>query len=65
MGLVMKEKDVAELKRIADRERAPMYVIGETTGDMKFTFENAKDRHTADARYGPILNGLPYSSTNP
>lgn len=31
MGLVMKEKDVAELKRIADRERAPMYVIGETT----------------------------------
>lgn len=27
----MKEKDVAELKRIADRERAPMYVIGETT----------------------------------
>ncbi|MDE5612049.1 MAG: phosphoribosylformylglycinamidine synthase, partial [Odoribacter sp.] len=42
MGLVMKEKDVAELQRIADRERAPMYLIGETTGDMKFTFENAK-----------------------
>ena len=46
MGLVMKEKDVAELKRIADRERAPMYVIGETTGDMKFTFENAKTHET-------------------
>jgi len=42
MGLVMKEKDVAILRKIADRERAPMYVIGETTGDMKFTFENAK-----------------------
>ncbi len=42
MGLVMKEKDVATLQKIADRERAPMYVIGETTGDMKFTFENAK-----------------------
>ncbi len=42
MGLVMKEKDVAGLQRIAERERAPMYVIGETTGDMKFTFENAK-----------------------
>lgn len=42
MGLVMKEKDVATLQRIADRERAPMYVIGETTGDMKFTFENAR-----------------------
>lgn len=42
MGLVMKEKDVAMLQRIADRERAPMYVIGETTGDHRFTFENAK-----------------------
>lgn len=42
MGLVMKEKDVATLQKIAERERAPMYVIGETTGDMKFTFENAK-----------------------
>lgn len=42
MGLVMKEKDVAVLQKIADRERAPMYVIGETTGDMRFTFENAK-----------------------
>lgn len=40
MGLILKEKDVAEMQRIADRERAPMYVIGETTGDMKFTFEN-------------------------
>jgi phosphoribosylformylglycinamidine synthase len=42
MGLVMKEKDVALLKRIADRERAPMYVIGEATGDMQFTFENSQ-----------------------
>lgn len=42
MGLVMKEKDVATLQKIAERERAPMYVIGETTGDMRFTFENAK-----------------------
>ncbi len=42
MGLVMKEEDVATLQRVADRERAPMYVIGETTGDHRFTFENAK-----------------------
>ena len=25
----MKEEDVARVKRIADRERAPMYVVGE------------------------------------
>ncbi|HAH22913.1 MAG TPA: phosphoribosylformylglycinamidine synthase [Prolixibacteraceae bacterium] len=42
MGLVMHEKDVPLLKRISERERAPMYVIGEATGDMQFTFENGK-----------------------
>ena len=42
MGLVMSEKHVGLLKKIADRERAPMYVIGDTTGDMQFTFENSK-----------------------
>jgi phosphoribosylformylglycinamidine synthase len=42
MGLVMHEQDVPLLQRIADRERAPMYVIGEATGDMQFTFENSK-----------------------
>ena len=42
MGLVMKEKDVATLQRVADRERAPMYVIGEATGDHRFTFIDAE-----------------------
>ncbi len=42
MGLVMKEEHVGLLKKIAERERAPMYEIGETTGDMQFTFENSK-----------------------
>nr|MBI1231736.1 phosphoribosylformylglycinamidine synthase [Cytophagales bacterium] len=41
MGLVVKEDDLGVLKRIADRERAPLYVVGETTGDMHFKFENA------------------------
>jgi phosphoribosylformylglycinamidine synthase len=40
MGLVIKQKDVDTLKSIASRERAPMYVIGEVTGDQQFTFEN-------------------------
>ena len=41
MGLLMKEEDVARVQRIADRERSPMYVVGETTNDMKFVFEQA------------------------
>jgi len=42
MGLVMKKKDVDLLTKIAERERAPIYEIGKTTGDMQFTFENSK-----------------------
>jgi len=41
MGLLMEEKDVERIQRIADRERAPMYVVGETTDDMEFVFEQA------------------------
>ena len=41
MGLLMEEKDVERVRCIAERERAPMYVVGETTNDMKFVFEQA------------------------
>lgn len=40
MGLVMKQKDIELLQKIAARERAPIYVVGETTGDHHFKFEN-------------------------
>ncbi|MDR3705884.1 MAG: phosphoribosylformylglycinamidine synthase [Paludibacteraceae bacterium] len=39
MGLLVKEEDIDHLRKIAERERAPMYVVGETTGDMQFVFE--------------------------
>ncbi len=39
MGLVIKEEHIDTLRKIAERERAPMYVIGETTNDMQFTFQ--------------------------
>jgi len=42
MGLVINEKDIELLTKIADRERAPIYVIGETTNDNRFVFENKK-----------------------
>ncbi|WP_329905632.1 phosphoribosylformylglycinamidine synthase [Porphyromonas pogonae] len=38
MGMLMKEEDVEHVRKIALRERAPMYVVGETTDDMKFVF---------------------------
>ncbi len=42
MGLVMKAEDVDELVRIARRERAPIYIVGEITMDHRFTFESEK-----------------------
>lgn len=42
MGLLLKKNDIPFLKAVAERERSPMYVIGEATGDMQFTFENSK-----------------------
>ena len=42
MGFVVKEENIDKLRRIAERERAPFYVIGEATGDMQFTFVNHK-----------------------
>ena len=38
MGLVLKREDVDQLVRIAERERAPIYIIGEITGDHRFVF---------------------------
>jgi phosphoribosylformylglycinamidine synthase len=40
MGLVIGQKDMDTLQRIADRERSPMYQVGDVTGDHRFTFES-------------------------
>jgi phosphoribosylformylglycinamidine synthase len=40
MGLIIRKVDIDILRNIAERERAPFYIIGEVTGDMQFTFEN-------------------------
>jgi len=40
MGLIMKKTDIETLIKIAERERAPIYIIGEVTGDHQFTLEN-------------------------
>jgi phosphoribosylformylglycinamidine synthase len=38
MGLVIGQKDMETLQRIADRERSPMYEVGDVTNDHRFTF---------------------------
>ena len=43
MGLAIHAKDITTLQRVADRERAPMYVVGEATGNKKLTFLTPKN----------------------
>jgi phosphoribosylformylglycinamidine synthase len=43
MGFVTKEENIGLIRRISERERSPMNVIGETTDDQRFTFENRKN----------------------
>lgn len=38
MGLLIQEEHLEHVRKIAERERAPMYVVGETTGDAHFAF---------------------------
>ena len=42
MGLVIPKKDLHLLEEVAERERAPLYIVGETTGDQQLVF---KDSH--------------------
>ena len=41
MGLLIDEKHIDHVRRIAECERAPLYVVGETTGDAHFSFVQA------------------------
>ncbi|RZJ27568.1 MAG: phosphoribosylformylglycinamidine synthase, partial [Flavobacterium sp.] len=40
MGLVIGQNDIDTLQKIADRERSPMYAVGDVTGSHRFTFES-------------------------
>jgi len=60
MGLVIREKDVDYLQKIADRERAPMYVVGETTNDHKFVFlDNRTGEKPIDLEMSDMLGNPP------
>ena len=41
MGLLIDEQHIERVRAIAERERAPLYVVGETTGDAHFDFKQA------------------------
>ena len=59
MGLLLKEKDVDRVRQIAERERAPFYVVGETTDDMSLVFEQADGAKPFDLKLSHLFGSAP------
>lgn len=59
MGLLIKEDAIEHVRRIAERERAPMYVVGETTGDARFAFEQADGVRPFDLAVSQMFGSSP------
>ena len=59
MGMVIKEKDIEYVRRVAERERAPFYVVGETTGDDRFVFEQPDGVKPIDLAMADMFGNSP------
>ena len=46
MGLILAPQDAELLETIAERERAPFYIVGEVTEDHHFSFHSEKSKET-------------------
>ena len=59
MGLLIDEKAIEHVRKIAERERAPMYTVGETTGDHRFAFEQADGVRPFDLAVDQMFGSSP------
>ncbi|PDP54165.1 phosphoribosylformylglycinamidine synthase, partial [Porphyromonas gingivalis] len=59
MGMLMQEKDLEYVRKIAERERAPMYVVGETTDDMRFVFRKDNGECPIDMKLDDMFGKPP------
>lgn len=59
MGILIDEKHLEHVKKIAERERAPMYVVGETTGDAHFSFVQGDGKKPFDLDVAQMFGHTP------
>ena len=59
MGLLIQEEALEHVRKIAERERAPMYVVGETTGDHRFAFQQADGVRPFDLAVSQMFGSSP------
>ena len=60
MGLIVAPEHLDLVRKIAERERAPMYVVGEVTGDHRFTIKNKnEDAAPLDLKLSDMFGSSP------
>lgn len=59
MGLLIDEKYLDHVTKIAERERAPLYVVGETTGDAHFSFVQGDGKKPFDLDVAQMFGHSP------
>ena len=59
MGLVVDETDTERIRQIAERERAPFYIVGETTDDHRFVFEQVDGVRPIDLAMSDMFGSSP------
>ena len=59
MGLLIDEKHIEHVRQIAERERAPLYVVGETTGDAHFAFQQGDGKRPFDLDVAQMFGHSP------
>lgn len=65
MGLAIREKDLDVLRKVSERERAPFYVVGESTGDNKLTFiKDGQEKKPVDLDLHHLFGSSPKTILN-
>lgn len=59
MGMVVDDKDVEYIRTVAERERAPFYVVGETSADEKFVFTRKDGVKPIDLELADMFGNSP------
>ena len=59
MGMLIDEKYIEHVRKIAERERAPLYVVGETTGDAHFSFKQGDGKKPFDLDVAQMFGHSP------
>lgn len=59
MGLLIDEQHIDRVRKIAQRERAPLYVVGETTGDAHFSFKQTDGTKPFDLEVAQMFGHSP------